>query len=78
MIIDFISIIISKEENLEFYKAIGFVEIDREYRPDIHDLLVWMKGNGLTLKIFVDSTHPKESQIRKLMVLDIYLSKYTE
>ena len=58
MVIDFISIIISKEENLAFYKAIGFVEIDREYRPDNHDIIVWMKRNDLILKIFVDSTHP--------------------
>lgn len=58
MILDFISIIISREENLEFYKALCFVEIEREVRPDNHDILVWMKGNDLTLKVFVDSTHP--------------------
>ncbi len=58
MIIDFISIIISKEQNLEFYKTIGFKETSREVRLDNHDILVWMEGNGLILKVFVDSTHP--------------------
>ena len=61
MILDFISIIISKEENLEFYKAIGLIEIDREVRPDSHDTLVCMEGHGIKLKVFVDSTHPSRA-----------------
>lgn len=58
MIIDFISIIISKEQNLDFYKALGFLEIGREVRPECHDTVVFMRGNGIDLKLFVDSTHP--------------------
>ena len=58
MILDFISIIISTEQNLDFFRTIGFEETDREVRPDNHDIVVWMKGNGMELKIFIDSTHP--------------------
>ena len=58
MNIEFISIIISKEQSLDFYEALGFVETNREIRPESHDILVWMEGNGLKIKVFVDSTHP--------------------
>ena len=58
MVVDFISLIISSEQNLDFFKTIGFIEISREERKDSHDILVYMAGNGLALKIFIDSTHP--------------------
>lgn len=58
MKLSFISVIISSENTLAFYKAIGFAEISREIRPDSHDILVWLERNGLLLKVFIDSTHP--------------------
>lgn len=51
-----LSIIVSSEAGVEFYKQIGFQEekrIDRGY-----DQIGWMSGFGTTLEIFVDPTHP--------------------
>ena len=51
-----IAIIVSTEEGIDFYKALGFVEekrIDRGY-----DQIVWLTGYGEKLELFIDGTHP--------------------
>ena len=51
-----IAIIVSSEDGVGFYKALGFTEenrIDRGY-----DQLVWLNGYGEKLELFVDATHP--------------------
>ena len=58
MALHHIAVIVSKEESLEFYKELGFIEISRQIRPSHHDVLIWMEGNGIRLEVFVDSTHP--------------------
>lgn len=56
MELDHIALIVSKEENLAFYKKLGFEEknrIDRGY-----DTVVFMSCGDVVLEVFVDSNHP--------------------
>lgn len=59
MTLNHIAIIVSSEGGIEFYKKLGFVEISRQVRPDKHDEIIFLEGNGCTLEIFKDATHPK-------------------
>lgn len=52
-----IAITVSKEENLSFYKALGFVETQRNDRPEKQDTIIFMNGLGTTLEIFIDKHH---------------------
>ena len=60
--LDHIAIIISNEDNLEFYKKFGFVETRRFSRA--YDTVVFMECTGNTtnssvvLEIFIDKNHP--------------------
>jgi glyoxylase I family protein len=60
--LDHIAIIISNEDNLEFYKKFGFVESRRFTRA--YDTVVFMECTGNTtnssvvLEIFIDKNHP--------------------
>ena len=57
MELDHIALIVSKEENLAFYKKLGFKEknrIDRGY-----DTVMFMECDGLLLEVFIDPNHPK-------------------
>ena len=54
--LDHIAVIVSKEENLDFYKELGFKEIKRITRT--YDTVVFMKCDGVILEIFVDPNHP--------------------
>ena len=56
MELDHIALIVSKEENLAFYKKLGFKEKNRiecEY-----DTVVFMECDGLLLEVFIDPNHP--------------------
>lgn len=57
MQLDHIAIIVSKEENLEFYKRLGFSEQQRFERH--HDTVVFMEQDGVVLEVFIDSKHPE-------------------
>lgn len=57
MLLNHIAVIVSSEDSVDFYKDIGFEEIERTDRK--YDQIVMMKGNGTALEIFVDPTHPK-------------------
>ena len=55
--LDHIALIVSKEENISFYKKLGFTEtkrIDRAY-----DTVVFMENNSIVLEMFIDSNHPE-------------------
>ena len=54
-----VAIICSSEKSIAFYELLGFVETERINRPDNHDIIVWMKGEGITLELFIDNTHPE-------------------
>lgn len=54
--LDHIAIICSSEQSIDFYKHLGFDEVSREDRG--YDILVFLKGYGITLEMFVDPTHP--------------------
>ena len=56
MELDHIALIVSKEENLAFYKKLGFVEKNRIERG--YDTVVFMECDGLLLEIFIDPNHP--------------------
>ncbi len=54
-----IAIICSDEKSVEFYSLLGFTEEKRIERPEHHDIIVWLRGNGVMLELFIDSTHPQ-------------------
>ena len=54
--LDHIAIICSSERSIDFYKNLGFEEVSREERG--YDILVFLKGYGLVLEMFIDPTHP--------------------
>ena len=56
MELDHIALIVSKEENLAFYKKLGFIEKNRIGRG--YDTVVFMECDGLLLEVFIDSNHP--------------------
>ena len=53
-----ISIIISSEKGVDFYKGLGFKEIGREIRKEMHDELISLSNGSLELKLYKDATHP--------------------
>ena len=57
MELDHIALIVSKEENLSFYKELGFKEKNRIERG--YDTVVFMDNNSIVLEIFIDPNHPK-------------------
>ena len=57
MELDHIALIVSKEENLAFYKKLGFVEVKRIDRKQ--DVVVFMENNSIVLEIFIDPNHPE-------------------
>ena len=56
MELDHIALIVSKEENLDFYKKLGFIEKNRIERG--YDTVVFMECDGLLLEVFIDPNHP--------------------
>ena len=57
MDLDHIALIVSKEENLAFYKKLGFKEKNRIERG--YDTVVFMENNSIVLEIFIDPNHPE-------------------
>lgn len=57
MDLDHIAIIMSKIENLSFYKKLGFKEYKRFERG--YDTVVFMKCDDIVLEVFVDPNHPE-------------------
>lgn len=51
------AIIVSSEAGIDFYKDLGFEEVNRQDRG--YDQIVWLKGNCCTLELFLDPTHPQ-------------------
>ena len=56
MELDHIALIVSKEENLAFYKKLGFIEKNRIERG--YDTVVFMECDELLLEVFIDPNHP--------------------
>ena len=53
-----IAIICSSMSSVAFYEALGFEVTSKIIRAEAHDTVITMEGNGVFLKIFIDSTHP--------------------
>lgn len=53
-----ISIIISSEKGVEFYKGLGFKETGREIRKVMQDELISLSNGNLELRLYKDATHP--------------------
>lgn len=53
-----VSIIVSSEEGVDFYKWLGFKEINRDIRKKVHDELITLSNGNLELRLYKDSTHP--------------------
>ena len=53
-----ISIIVSSEEGVNFYKSLGFEEISREIRKEAHDELICLSNGEIALRLYKDPTHP--------------------
>ena len=56
MELDHIALIVSKEENLEFYEKLGFKEKNRIERG--YDTVVFLSCGDVVLEVFVDPNHP--------------------
>lgn len=56
MELDHIALIVSKEDNLAFYRKLGFVEKNRIERKQ--DVVVFLENDGIVLEVFVDPNHP--------------------
>ncbi len=54
-----VSLLISSEECLSFYKILGFEEVYRKSRKE--DTVVLLEGFAMQLEIFIDSRHPKRT-----------------
>ena len=52
-----ISLLISSEECLDFYKKLGFEETFRKERKA--DTVVLLEGYNIQLEVFIDNRHPK-------------------
>lgn len=52
-----ISLLISSEECLDFYKKLGFEETFRKERKA--DTVVLLDGYNIQLEVFIDNRHPK-------------------
>lgn len=53
-----VSIIVSSEEGVNFYKGLGFKEVNRLVRKEMHDELVYLSNGELELRLYKDATHP--------------------
>lgn len=51
-----VAIIVTSEDGVDFYKALGFEEAERIDRG--YDQIVRLNGYGQQLEIFIDGTHP--------------------
>ena len=56
MELDHIALLVSKEENLAFYKKLGFEEKNRIERG--YDTVVFLSCGDVVLEAFVDPNHP--------------------
>ena len=56
--INHVALIVSKEECLDFYKKLGFVETSREARPEKNDILIMMEKDGAVLEVFLKADAP--------------------
>ena len=56
--INHVALIVSKEECLEFYKKLGFVETSRVYREDKNDHLIMMENGTAVLEVFLKDDAP--------------------
>lgn len=59
MKLNHIAIIITKEENLEFYRLTGFEEYWRTERKN--DKVVLMRSGDIALEVFIDPSHPQRA-----------------
>lgn len=65
--LDHIGIIISAEQNLEFYKKLGFEE-EKRFERD-YDKVIFMRCGEIVLEIFVDPRHPERMSSPEAMGL---------
>ena len=56
--INHVALIISKEECLDFYKKLGFVETSRMNRPEKNDVLIMMENKDAVLEVFIRPDAP--------------------
>ena len=56
--INHVALIVSKEECLDFYRKLGFVETSREFRPDKNDTLIMMENGSAVLEVFIREDAP--------------------
>ena len=55
-----VSLLISSEECLNFYKVLGFSESYRKQRAN--DCIVLLDGYGFQLEVFIDLRHPQKAE----------------
>ena len=55
-----VSLLVSSEKTLEFYKLLGFIESFRKVRKT--DKVVLLDGYGIQLEIFIDERHPTRTR----------------
>ena len=58
--LDHIAVIVSNEESITFYEALGFNIIKRLHRK--YDDVVFLQNGAVILEIFIDANHPERLQ----------------
>ena len=56
--INHVALIVSKEECLDFYKKLGFIEKSRVFREDKNDYLIMMENGTAVLEVFLKDDAP--------------------
>lgn len=59
-----LSIIVSSEESVKFYRKLGFTEERRIERS--YDTVVLMCGYGVGLEVYIDPKHPRQGEMEPL------------
>lgn len=62
LILQQVSIIVSNENGVDFYKSLGFEEISREIRKKDHDELIYLSNEDTVLRLYKDATHPTRNR----------------
>lgn len=75
MELDYNTLIVSREENLAYYRKLGFKEENRVERG--YDTVVFMEHNSIVLEVFIEPKHSARVTERKSSDFATLLLRWT-